>query len=128
MTEYNWPGNVRELVQSLEKALLSSKEEPMLFPTHLPAYIRIKVARESYLKAEAVSAAAGADHPVSRPAPSWKDIRKTAVTAAEEEYVKSLMAQVHGNVEEACRISGLSRSRLYTLLRKYRPADWRRPE
>lgn len=128
MAEYKWPGNVRELVQALEKALLSAKEEPMLFPTHLPAYIRIKVARESYPKTEAVPAAAEANPPVSRSAPPWKDIRKTAVAAAEEEYVKSLMGQVHGNVEEACRISGLSRSRLYTLLRRYRPADWRRPE
>ena len=30
------------------------------------------------------------------------------------------MASVGGNIDEACRISGLSRSRLYTLLKKYR--------
>ncbi|MGB8953022.1 MAG: sigma 54-interacting transcriptional regulator, partial [Candidatus Aminicenantales bacterium] len=44
VTAYKWPGNVRELIQALEKALLSAKDEPMLFPKHLPTYIRIHVA------------------------------------------------------------------------------------
>ena len=48
VNEYKWPGNVRELIQALEKALLSAKDEPMLFPKHLPTYIRIQVARNSY--------------------------------------------------------------------------------
>ena len=49
MTEYKWPGNVRELIQSLEKALLAAKDEPILFPKHLPTYIRIQVARNFFL-------------------------------------------------------------------------------
>ncbi|MCK7480223.1 MAG: hypothetical protein M0C28_25395 [Candidatus Moduliflexus flocculans] len=32
---------MRELIQALEKALISAKEEPILFPKHLPTYIRI---------------------------------------------------------------------------------------
>ena len=48
VTEYPWPGNVRELIQALEKALISAKDEPMLFPKHLPTYIRIQVARSSF--------------------------------------------------------------------------------
>lgn len=48
MTAYPWPGNVRELIQALEKALISAKEEPMLFPKHLPTYIRIHVARSAF--------------------------------------------------------------------------------
>jgi len=38
-------GNVRELIQALEKALISAKDEPLLYPKHLPTYIRIFVAR-----------------------------------------------------------------------------------
>ena len=48
VTAYPWPGNVRELIQALEKALISAKDEPMLFPKHLPTYIRIQVARSLY--------------------------------------------------------------------------------
>ena len=50
VTAYKWPGNVRELIQALEKALLSAKDEPILFPKHLPTYIRIQVARNSFPK------------------------------------------------------------------------------
>ncbi|MDY6973637.1 MAG: sigma-54 dependent transcriptional regulator, partial [Thermodesulfobacteriota bacterium] len=32
LTLYDWPGNVRELFNSLEKALVSSHDEPILFP------------------------------------------------------------------------------------------------
>ncbi len=130
---YKWPGNVRELIQALEKALLSAKDEPMMFPKHLPTYIRIQVARNSFTKgpaAPAIPAATaapetrvlGPDKP-----PQWKEIRKTAVSAAEQVYLKDLIASVGGNIDKACRISGLSRSRFYTLLRKYRPSDERWP-
>ncbi|MCX6561531.1 MAG: sigma-54 dependent transcriptional regulator [Candidatus Aminicenantes bacterium] len=123
MTEYNWPGNVRELVQALEKALLSAKDEPMLFPKHLPAHIRIQVARNSFAKKRDEPAADKTSPRPSGRLPLWKDIRKNAVTAAEIQYVKDLMASVSGNVDKACRISGLSRSRFYTLLRKHRIAE-----
>jgi two-component system NtrC family response regulator len=46
VSNYKWPGNVRELIQALEKALLAAKEEPILYPLHLPSYIRIQVARK----------------------------------------------------------------------------------
>ena len=45
---YPWPGNVRELVQALEKALLSSKDDPIIFPKDLPTNIRIQVARKNF--------------------------------------------------------------------------------
>jgi two-component system NtrC family response regulator len=127
VTEYKWPGNVRELIQALEKALLSSKDEPILFPKHLPTYIRIQVARNSFHKRPA-----GQDKPeirssVPKVLPPLKEIRKTAVSGAEQQYLTDLISFVGGDNNKACRISGLSRSRFYTLLRKYRPADGRRP-
>ena len=48
VSNYKWPGNVRELIQALEKALLAAKEEPILYPLHLPTYIRIHVARNGF--------------------------------------------------------------------------------
>lgn len=127
VTGYRWPGNVRELIQALEKSLISAKDEPLLFPKHLPTYIRIQVARDSFSRKPASPAAAAAPHRVSLEPPQWKDIRKAAVSEAEQRYLKDLISFVGGDVGKACRISGLSRSRFYALLRKSRPEDWQRP-
>jgi two-component system NtrC family response regulator len=117
---YQWPGNVRELVHALEKALLSAKEEPMLFPKHLPTYIRIQVARKSFPKKPAGFGILENETGVpSGPAP-LKEIRKAAVSGAEQNYIHDLISSVGGNANKAFPISGLSRSRFYTLLRKYR--------
>jgi len=127
MTEYQWPGNVRELIQALEKALLSARDEPVLFPKHLPTYIRIQVARSSFPKKSASQRKPEIRSSVPQAPPKLKDIRKAAVSEAEQRYLKDLISFVGGDINKACRISGLSRSRFYTLLRKYRPADGRRP-
>ena len=125
---YPWPGNVRELIQALEKALISAKEEPMLFPKHLPTYIRIHVARSAF-----PPKAASPGGPKIRPGvPQMplrlKEIRRAAVSEAERRYLKDLISHVDGDNSKACQISGLSRSRFYTLLRKYRLEDVRQPE
>jgi two-component system NtrC family response regulator len=116
---YNWPGNVRELIQALEKAIVSAKDEPVLFPKHLPEHIRIHLARASVLQRKAPK-------PPTEEVPDWtgkpvslKDFRETALVSVEKDYLRSLMRAAAGNIGEACRISGLSRSRLYTLLKKY---------
>jgi two-component system NtrC family response regulator len=121
-TKYQWPGNVRELIQALEKALLSAKEEPMLFPKHLPTYIRIQVARESFMKKATSQGKPEIRSSVPKMPPKLKEIRKAAVSEAEQQYLRDLISFVGGDNNKACRISGLSRSRFYTLLKKYRPA------
>lgn len=120
VNHYKWPGNVRELVQALEKALLSAKEEPILYPKHLPTYIRIQVARNGFSNKPLLQEQPQAG-PAAFAAPlSLKEFHRTAITAAEQQYFKDLMLFASGNIEEACRVSGLSRSRLYSLLKKYR--------
>ena len=120
---YQWPGNVRELVHALEKALLSAKEEPMLFPKHLPTYIRIQVARNSFHKSPACPEVPKPERRDSLGPVSLKEARKTAVFGAEQKYIHDLISSVGGNANKAFPISGLSRSRFYTLLRKYRSSD-----
>jgi len=127
VTEYKWPGNVRELIQALEKALLSAKDEPMLFPKHLPTYIRIQVARNFFPQKPASRGKPEISSIVPKVPPKLKEIRKAAVSGAEQQYLKDLISFVGGDNGKACRISGLSRSRFYTLLRKYRPAEERWP-
>jgi two-component system, NtrC family, response regulator len=123
MTEYKWPGNVRELSQALEKALISAQNEPMLFPKHLPSYIRIQVARNSFPKPQASQGKPEVRAGITQAPPRLKEIRKEAVSEAEQRYLKELISFVSGDIDKACRISGLSRSRFYTLLRKYRSTD-----
>jgi two-component system NtrC family response regulator len=120
ISNYKWPGNVRELIQALEKALLAAKEEPILYPLHLPTYIRIQVARNGIQKksAEPESPQNGATFAAAPT--TLKEFHRSTVAVAEKQYFANLMAAVAGNIDEACRISGLSRSRLYALLKKYR--------
>lgn len=121
VTRYQWPGNVRELIQALEKALLAAKDQPKLFPMHLPTYIRIQVARKDIngipLPDQNLAATSSG---TSQPPVRLKEIRKASISDAERQYLQSLIAYTKGDITEASRISGLSRSRLYTLLKKYK--------
>jgi len=123
ISEYRWPGNVRELIQALEKALLSAKEEPVLFPIHLPTHIRIQVASQAFRKTEGADQAhtAAGSGPVQS-LPKMKDFRRSAVSEAEARYLRDLLRLAEGDFEKALEISGLSRSRLFALLKKTRPA------
>ena len=124
---YKWPGNVRELIQALEKALLSAKDEPMLFPKHLPTYIRIQVARNAFPRKPAGPGHAPEPRPDAFPRrrPNGKRSGKPPSPKPSRRYLKDLISYAGGDINKACRISGLSRSRFYTLLRKNRPADER---
>jgi two-component system NtrC family response regulator len=116
---YDWPGNIRELIQALEKAIVSAKEEPVLFPKHLPDHIRVHLARASILQKRSPAArAAEAPDPAGGPV-SLKDFRNAELARMEKDYMSSLMRKTNGDIGEACRVSGLSRSRIYTLLKKY---------
>jgi len=119
LTVYDWPGNVRELVQALEKAVVTAKDEPVLYPKHLPEHIRIHIARNSIQ----MKKSGGPELPEVADASgrllSLKDFREEGLARIEKEYLASLMRSVSGDLPEAGRISGLSRSRLYALLKKY---------
>ena len=115
---YDWPGNVRELIQALEKAIVSAKDEPMLFPRDLPDHIRIGLARASVLRKR--SPAAAAPQTLGVPATSTlAAFREAGLAKLEADYLVSLMSRANGDIGEACRISGLSRSRLYALLKRH---------
>jgi two-component system NtrC family response regulator len=48
-----------------------------------------------------------------------KDVRAIALDNAEQQYLKDLMTMTAGDIKKACQLSGLSRTRLYVLLKKY---------
>ncbi len=109
---YEWPGNIRELVNALESVLAVAGHDPILFPKHLPTNIRIRIARDSVHKKESPDLFSGEIG-------TLKERRKSAADDEERKYLQELMEATEGNINKACRISGLSRVRLYVLLNKH---------
>jgi len=120
LRSYDWPGNTRELIQSLERAIVSAQKEPTLFSKHLPHHIRIKVARSSvenkpsHKREDVFTEAESAEN-----LDKLQEVRKSAVAKVEKQYLNNLLALTRGNIKKCCQISGLSRSRLYSLLKKH---------
>lgn len=128
MSRYQWPGNVRELVNALERAVSAARHEPVLFPKHLPVYIRVHLARASVEQGQAGDLpfvrTDGAD---GATLPRLIEAREAAIAQMEQRYLKELMTMAT-DMEQACTISGLSRSRLYALLKKHNlPSCFRLP-
>jgi two-component system NtrC family response regulator len=148
---YSWPGNIRELVNTLEGAISKAGQEPILFPMHLPNAIRVHVARANLTggalpqttttyqikkKTEGATAVAPmldpdiAPHPLFATQASAIPSREEVLTDADQTYLRHLMRVTCGNVKESCHISGLGRTRLYTLMKKYNISrlGWSSPE
>jgi two-component system NtrC family response regulator len=120
LAQYPWPGNVRELIHALERAFAAALSEPILYPKHLPTHIRTHVARTSIRKK---AAPAVPPYRQAGPAPAFlplQKVREDAIANVERRYLKDLIEHTEGDIQQACHISGLSRSRLYSLLKKYR--------
>lgn len=121
LEKYPWPGNVRELVNALERAISAARNEPVLFPKHLPTYIRVQLARASVSQDEPPRI--NMDDLTKDSLDTWPTLveaRETAIAHAERNYLKTLMSAVGGDVNKAINISGLSRSRLYALMKKHK--------
>jgi DNA-binding NtrC family response regulator len=115
LTAYQWPGNVRELVNTMENVLSQTGDEPVLFPVHLPTRIRIELARRSVNRQPTGSGLTGTKVAAPGIFPELRSLLETT----EEHYLKDLIAYTKGDIKKACRISGLSKSRLYVRLKKY---------
>ena len=119
LTVYDWPGNVRELVNTMETVLAVARFEPTLFPRHLPTELRVYQARASVSKKGAENEASSKEDSPVLTLPKLQAVRDAAVANTEKQYLHDLMLLTKRNIKEACRISGLSQSRLYHLLRKH---------
>jgi two-component system NtrC family response regulator len=120
LQQYDWPGNVRELVNTLESAVALEPTCPTLYPKHLPEHIRThsleKARREPSTSIKKNSFTLNIDGKL----PTMKTYRRRATEAAEKQYLSELMNQTEDNIDEACKVSGLKRARLYELIKKYR--------
>ncbi len=123
LVAHNWPGNVRELVNILEEGLAAARYSSTLFRKHLPVHIRVHAAKTSV-----GNGLMGKDSPkeysgLSGSLPTLRKFRETGIAELEQQYLKELTLLTQGNIKKACQISGLSRSRLYTLLKKCKISD-----
>ena len=90
LTDYDWPGNVRELDHAVERAVLMAQSDPIR-----PADLALRGARESASRLDEMS-----------------------LEEVEAFLIKKALAR-HGNVSQAARALGLSRSALYRRLERY---------
>jgi len=123
LTAYSWPGNIREIQNVVEGMVALALEEPELHPVHLPVHIRIQVARGQVRDREQAFAqrqeAAQPESPAADHAPVPVPTLKVYRQAMDRLYLERLLEQSGGAPREACRLSGLSRSRLYALLKEH---------
>lgn len=138
---YSWPGNIRELFNVMDQVFTSNVEASEFLPIHLPVRLRITAAQASVNKSQndrpvfrviAGSASKSRQHdgfkkfspPVYTSSfpehiPSLKDYREESIAKAESTYLKQMLTHVEGDMKRAAKLSGLSASRLYALLKKY---------
>ena len=121
LREYAWPGNVRELFNSIERAVAAAGDLAMLQRFHLPVTIRAESARNIASRSGPARIPedignAGENDSVF---PTLADYRQEVIVEAEVKYLRQLISRSQGDVEKAVSLSGLSRSRLYALLKTH---------
>ncbi len=125
LSGYSWPGNVRELSSTMEHVVIAALNEPTVFPAHLPKQLRLHVVRSTLTgkkkegglpPEETVETVETKD--TAEKLPSLANFRGRMAKKHEQQYLVNLMNRTT-TIEEACRISGLSRSRLYAILKTH---------
>ena len=124
LTRYDWPGNVRELVLTLERAIAAAGREATVYPKHLPTQIRVKMTQAAIRQHPVAVAGAGKEEGLPLEAeganfPTLQQFRDQASDKAERSYLQNLLSFSSRKINEAARTAGLSRSRLYELMRKH---------
>jgi len=94
MFSHNWPGNVRELENAVERVMVLAKED-VIMPADLPPELR------SYDGGACVSGAA------------------TNLDRVERDHVSSVLDRCGWNKRMAAKMMGISRSTLYSKIRKH---------
>lgn len=130
LEKHNWPGNIRELFNNIERAIVAAGEEKQLYAMHLPSTLRIAVARQQIEQLaggdEQPPPSSGKDYVrnirqqlcddlLQNTPPSMKIFRDIT----EKLYLIALIEHFNGNIVEILNTSGLSRSHLYSLLKKH---------
>jgi len=115
LSAHQWPGNVRELINVLEYLLASAGQDPTLYPKHLPPEYRVSSMTFSPSMEKSASPLFFDGSDPEKELPPLNEFRRQL----EKEYLKALLLRCESDRHQACRISGISQSRLYDLLKKH---------
>lgn len=116
LAAYPWPGNVRELIHAMEHAVAVAGSQQTLYSNCLPTAIRVHAARASVDTGQPPPTTS--DSSGKQPLlylKAFQEFREETTRA----YLQNLMAATGGNIDEACRISRLSRAHIYNLLKDH---------
>ncbi|SKA74810.1 sigma-54-dependent transcriptional regulator [Desulfobaculum bizertense] len=122
LEEYDWPGNVRELVHAVEFAVTAARHESQIYLKHLPPELRAKIVRKRITPdAEKGGLPKNFEYVADDESiPTMQEHRNKVVSQAEQGYLKHLLASTGGSIKRSVELSGLSQSRFYALLKKYK--------
>ncbi|MCP3865390.1 MAG: sigma-54-dependent Fis family transcriptional regulator, partial [Aestuariibacter sp.] len=117
LVHYEWPGNIRELINVMRTSIANARQEPVIYPHHLPLNLRVSLTQKRFADGppdEALTPAVtlGINHL------NFPDI-KLFRQLTESIYLEDLVKIAEGNIQSACKMSGVSRSGLYLLLEKH---------
>ena len=101
LSAHSWPGNVRELANTLERAVIMARGEP-IGADHLPEALQPEP--DETPQAQVLPMAVGSD---------------LSLQGAEREQIRRALQRSGGKRVEAARLLGLSRRTLYRKLDKY---------
>ncbi|MBI5509716.1 MAG: sigma-54-dependent Fis family transcriptional regulator [Deltaproteobacteria bacterium] len=121
LVQYDWPGNVRELNNAIEHAATLCGASTIEL-CHLPSFV---VAQTSGRAKNTLSQVFG-----TASAQAFATARDQVLEEFEQRYLSDLLAVTGGNLSEAARRSGIDRSNLRRLLRKYNitAASFKQPD
>nr|WP_321514246.1 sigma-54 dependent transcriptional regulator [uncultured Pseudodesulfovibrio sp.] len=119
LMSYDWPGNIRELQNTIEQALSRAGKETILYPRHLPRAIRADIARKDMAKGAGKQEAQQKQSINHEEFPTLKEYRTLQNNEVEKNYLLTLFEITSGNIKRSCKIAGLSRARLYALMKRH---------
>ncbi|MCG8641548.1 MAG: sigma-54 dependent transcriptional regulator [Desulfobacterales bacterium] len=121
---YDWPGNIRELVNQIHLTIVNAMDAPMLYPHFLPKAFRIRILKKkiSYTSEDDIRSQVflNITRPAGKQVMRYKEYREFVNDLMESKYIDYLSSLEIGNVSEICRLTGLSRSRIYQLFQKHK--------
>ena len=119
---YDWPGNVRELVNLMKRSICKAEGDPILHQKNLPVSMRVAVLKKQFRHSdnETTQLLSAIASPLSiDPIPDWKNFKDLMYHETEKQYFQDLWKHFNGDVKKIAHQSGLTRSRVYSILNKY---------
>ena len=121
---YDWPGNVRELINVTHLSIANAMDAPMLYPNFLPKALRINLIKKHIRETGEQDLRSCVFLTFTAPDTGkvieYKALREFVNNLLESRYIDYLAGLSIDNISEICRLTGLSRSRIYQLLSKHK--------